>query len=275
MGSEPKKLVYYDGNGSRHSNLVSEILLSKIMQLFDGSWKAVSRSSGGLGLAMPTGIKFDVQGDGPVSSPDEIFIQLGCFEFSNESTTAEKAFTVRPKLLPISRVKECFNFASDGQQRYVADFGSGLIPVRVVRFIKTASGQEMALFLDARDAERAEKATSSVTVQPLWMPRECLRWAREPAGYELPQDESQLAEQQYQKLIDAGKRIFPRVLRMGGRISFTPQSQTLIDLGKILNKVYQQTQGRTHVRNHTMELGPEGLLPLGIFEGTESVIKVD
>jgi hypothetical protein len=275
MSSGAKKLVYYDGNGSRHTNLVAEPLLAKILQLFDGTLRSVSRSTGGLGLAMPNGIKFDVKDDAPITTPDEIFIQLSCFEFEANLTTPEKAFSIRPKLLPISQVLDCFSFSDQPDQKYVVDFGAGIIPVWVIKFVKTQSGQEMALFVDGLEAQRILQASEPFpkSIQSFWIPRECLRSARSPEQGCRDFDEYELAQIHYRKFSESGARIYPKLLKLGQRLPLSPNI-TIEKLHKMVVDMYGQHTGRTQVLNSTLVLSSEGLIPFGMFEGTASMIRV-
>lgn len=270
MTASPRKLVCYDASGEKRVRLVAEPLYRQVLKLFNGELRAVHRSTGGMGLAMPVGLKFKDTTPAEVSDINAVVIVMNCMQFNPLAKTADATAISRRKLIPLSRIKDGFKIPLDGDQRCVVDFGMGLVPIRVLSYVKTGSGPEMAVFLEHPSyVKLVFGKESSTTVQPYLIPKECLRWARGAKGQ--PGDEMEKARQNLEKLVAAGKEPIPSILSLGDPLTLPAGSSAKELLQDRLRQFHkEQRHGEAEM---TLDLSPEGLLPFGLLEMTASVIR--
>jgi hypothetical protein len=259
---EQKKLVYYDAQGRQHEHTVPKTVYERMLRIFDGTPKAVERSTGGLGLALPHGIKLK-PADGTATDP-KILVSVNCTDFNPDASNAEQACHIRPKLIPIDLINPGFELSFCDDQRFVADFGEGIIPVYILQFLRSAANKAMAVFLDYRHAEAIlnGKLRKETSVQLNWIPEDCLRWARKlPTGA----DELKLACRNHEKSLLGEKPAIPEVLRLGERVKASDGLLTLDSLKDHVHDLLHVTDlGSTQSR--TLQMSEEGLIPFGMFE---------
>ncbi len=262
MSATSKKFVYYDAQGIRHVRDVTEEVFTRILSLFDGNARSVSRSSGGLGVAMPSGIKFRNEKDRVISDLSTVHILLHCTDFDNQAKKAEEASFHRPKLLSISKIHPLFSQDPNGEQRFGIDFGSGLFPVHVVNFLKSTHGKDMVAFIE----KLPSSADAPVKIQPYWVPKECLRWVS--PGKEIKNPILGL------EAINAARRTLvgiPEFLKLGDLIIFNTGEWNLDVLRAKIARECRHKDDRRMAESEP-ESASEGLLPFGLFEATSSVI---
>jgi hypothetical protein len=250
---QKKRLVYYDSKGKRRERLVSVGLYQRLLEIFDGNLKAVPRSSGGLGLAIPRGLKF--RSDDKNHDEENVLVWMNCKDFEASSTARESVLN-RPKLVRPEDIREAFSFTTGLEQRYRVDLGKGPVPIHVFRYTHHSEKQIMAAFIDAASARAAFSGNPGlrISVQLHWIPQECLRWAS-------------TSGEEFERHFKDRKISLPRILRVGEPL--------LIEAGKATHSMLQEHLVKSTHREHTntketgvLTLGDEGLLPFGLFEPT-------
>lgn len=223
-----------------------------------------------MGLAMPVGLKFKDTTPAEVSDISAVVIIMNCMQFNPLAKTAEATAISRRKLIPLSRIRDGFKIPLDGEQRCVVDFGMGIVPVRVLSYVKSDAGPEMAVFLDHPSyIQLVFGNESSMTIQPYLIPKECLRMARGTKGQ--PGDEMERARQNWDNLVAAGKEAIPSILSLGDPFTIPAGTSAKDLLQDRLRKIHkEQRRGEAEM---TLDLSPEGLLPFGLLEMTSSVVR--
>jgi hypothetical protein len=159
------RVVYYDSNGVCHEKQVSRRLLEQALQLFDGKPRAIRRSTGGIITAQP--YKLVLYHSRLEGSTPELTIKVRFRDFSPPSTPSDLVSgdcKVMAKNVPVHELLNPFPFTIDENQKYVLDFGRGIIPIHVFTIINDPAGEKMALFVEQEASPKkiVLKQTSSV-----------------------------------------------------------------------------------------------------------------
>lgn len=257
-----RQIICYDSDGNRRLKRIAEPLYQQILKMFNGKLHAVKRSSGGMGLALPVGLKFKNETAEEVTDPREVAVIMKCIQFDSSARTADSSSHSLCKVIPFSQIQEGFEISIDGEQRCVVDLGMGIIPIQVVGYFKSGSGQEMASFLDYTSHAKLAARVELSPVQLYCIPKECLRQARAEA-------ELESARQNWERLIICEKAVIPEVLKMNE--PFVLQGCSSF---QSLRDQLSEMQDKTILWKSPspIEVSTEGLLPFGLFEFTISVV---
>jgi hypothetical protein len=257
MGAS-RQIVFHDSKGRKGVHEVSEKLYARIIQIFDGSPKAVFRGSGGLGLGVPRAIKVKKQVSENQTSEDLLLIWMNCKDFSPAASSALDSVFNRPKLVRPSDVVKGFSpvVEAEKDRRFFVDFGEGIVPVFVIDFLKDPSGKMMSIFLDGQSYEGLFSDGNPGAVQVHWLPMECLRLSGKDVESRSTSS-SKLAN-------------LPRILRLGEPLQILKGQEPIETLKsfarKLLNPPLLSSDTRTSTS--TLQWSEEGLLPFGLLEAT-------
>jgi len=251
--SGKREVYFYDSAGVKHAREVSPETYARILKIFDGTLKAVGRNSGGLGLAMPTGLKFGHDDRGRTS----LLLRIHCKDFSRNTPGALDSLVDRPKLISLSDIRPGFPMTTENGGKFLVDFGRGVLPIKVFDFITTASGRRMAVFVLRPEFDRTIEHRKVLTsLQMYWVPQECLR---------LEDPESALrASQNYDQWERSGE-VVPAMCAFGNPLALDEAPRDSEALVSILQKTFSRFQ-RGPDSTDTLFLGEQGLLPFGFLE---------
>lgn len=268
-GKLAEKLVYYDLEGRRYDKEAGGGLIDEALKLFGGSVKAVKRSTGGLVIAEP--YQLIVYGD-PTKEGGRTDIRIRVrfrdFKRGANNRVVSPEYVIHTKTVLPEDLKEPFSYRCAGraQQRFVMDFGQGIVPVHVVHYEIDPSGDTIAYFLDHGDMEQLRTAAkgTKTSVQVYRCDRDVLRFA--PDDPERGPIEYGLAAANHRRLRLDNQQIVPDVLKSGGP---TPLLAGLPaeEIQKALSRVLEH-RGREKSEPLCFTLDEDDdLKPFGIFEG--------
>jgi hypothetical protein len=173
------RLVYYDPTGVRYEANIAREMLDEALKIFDGKRKAIKRSSGGLVHADPYQLVIFEDKDSGAAPEIRVKVKFKEFKKDAEGKFVVDEYVMNHKVVPVSEISDPFTFALDGQQRFVLDFGQGMIPVYVFHYDTDANGTAMAYFTEIDALRRAltGKVGEYMPVQTYKVPRDILRFA--------------------------------------------------------------------------------------------------
>lgn len=147
------QLVLFDSHGEVISSAFPPTISQRLIDLLDNKPKAVSRSSGGLGLVNVTPHLFLKH----TSENPEVLIKVIFHDLERNSQyrIISKNIVTHAKVIPIQDIKAGFPIEDKGPHTYVVDFGMGIIPVYVFRFYRDSDGIPWALFVRYDELEQA------------------------------------------------------------------------------------------------------------------------
>jgi hypothetical protein len=251
-----KKIIYYDSQGRTHSHLVSLELHHKILQIFNGGPKAILRTTGGIGLAVPKAIKFKKTDAGA----ERLLIWMNCKDFSPVSERAAESVINRPKLVRVKDILEGFKPAEETSKHYAIDFGEGIVPIQILKFISITGEEPMVAFLDWRIPAVNSASDAPRSFQVYWVPQACLR---------LVENLNQAKENCVEKF-DPKKAYIPKMLRFGKEIEVPSNFPADKFLARHLSQHLGEAPESETSATSTLQLSDEGLLPFGLLEHTWS-----
>jgi hypothetical protein len=228
---ESERLVYYDQEGTCFEKDIASHAIDDALKIFDGKIKAVQRRSGGLILAEPYQIVL-VESESEESPRPQIRIRVKFLDFkAGKGLVTAPEYLVHTKVVSPEEMKDPFILKTQSNQRYVLDFGQGIVPVHVFHF-ENSGENNWAYFIEQRDLNRVikEGAGTKAEVQIYRVPQEVLRFADES---EVGSSDFNRANNNYERLKALGGKVVPDCLAWESHIE-VPSSSSAHDLRNFL-----------------------------------------
>jgi len=224
------KPLWVDETDQPLDSLIPAELTEQLISLLDNRPKAVERSSGGLILVKP--VELFIEPRGSLGFEVKVKVLFRDLETDTTGKVISKKCVTRSKTVPFSEIKSGFSFARETCTNFVADFGMGLIPIRVIAFTEDTSLRKWATFVRHDEVEAALLNThsfqSSITLYEI--PSELLRQVT-PLNDEGKKDFS-WARNHAKKLIERGICLVPEFLKVGEVL--LPPQLSLKDMDALL-----------------------------------------
>lgn len=260
-GTTPDHLVYFDHLGNRYESPVSPQLVAAAVKVFDGKPRSLRRSSGGVSLVHPVQLLVYPDGKGSV----ELRVRLQFQDYKLLPTGLQ--VVKHTKIAELAEIGPAFDYLLHLPQRFVADFGKGLVPV----YLFHTEGSEVC-FVDPKDWERATLSLrgESVLLQPYSMPKDLVRLG---TGSDFQKGKSvfDLAHSRLKQIKEQAGTAFPAALKLGGQLE-VPTGERPEDLRHYL-RVSVSEQSKLKALGEKPLLGKEigevsesGLIPFGLLE---------
>lgn len=273
-GTKNDKLIYYDQNGECHEKPIPSGILEKGLHIFDGKPRAVRRSSGGLVLAEPYQV---VIYDRTVLSPEtqwrpmrdpnsmiRIRVKFHDLVRSRDGLIISPQPVIQTKIVMLDELKDAFPTKIEAEQRFVMDFGRGIIPIHVFHFAEDEKGRAYALFARADEIEKAltAKEGEKVALQTFQIPQSVLRLTEKTGAEE---KEYKAAQDNLIWLKQNGETIVPPCLKLGDEVE-VPGGASLEMLQHFL-RISTRPEDRASLEPLLIRVkNNEELLPFGLFE---------
>ena len=247
-------------------------MVKKALKAFNKGPKAISRSSGGLIRAVPSQLViYDRKGENGLTTPEvRIKVKFKDFRRDAKGVIVGSETVMGTKIVSPAEIVEPFSYNLDGQQRFLMDFGRGVIPVYVFRYGINESGKAMALFVEIDDVERVILGPEgkTVTTQVYQASRDLLRYAC--SANRLGQDEYDLALENYRLQKESKVEPIPEVLKVGPTIE-GPANLTYEDFRRFVSKAVKGMQlhnVRLETRTFASKdrVNDDEMFPFGVFE---------
>ena len=204
----PGRLVYYDNQGNCYERDLPKERIDAALKLFDGKPRSILRSTGGRVNAEPIQIVVSE----PDSDAPQIRIRVKfCDLIRNvDGDVIGNQIAIHTKVVSIEDLGDPVPQVAN--HSYVMDFGSGLVPIRVIHFEKDKR-TTMARFVLATEVDAAAERPGGQTawLQTYLAPVQTLRLATDHHGVM----EFALAEENVKWKIQLGERIIPTCLADG------------------------------------------------------------
>jgi len=231
-------LVYFDNQGKRFEKQVRRSLMRDALEkLSDGKPKAVARSTGGLIAVRPMKlVLYSSLFDYPYENPEiRIRVRFKDFKANLGHPNSSGCYTEMTKDVLPADILDGFSYELGESQRFILDFGHGLIPVHVYAFDKNPENDTVAFFVEAHKVEILKGQNSILQVQRYAVPKDGLRRARDvEAGQDFSQ-EFKDAMKNYKQLVNDGKGVIPEFMKVGDPI-FVPKDADYKSLSRILER---------------------------------------
>ncbi len=226
--------------------------------------KAIQRSNGGFSTALPCHLIVE---DQAAEHPVRVRVQFKDFKRDElgKVTKAEYAVqykTVYPEEL---HAAETHVLRGDSVQRFLLDFGDGVVPVQPVLFDVNAKGEGRVYFIELIDVDnvRNGKAANKVWVRVHACDVSVLRFL--PEGYRHAVSDFQKALANYMRLRKEGKRIIPQCLEVAPPYQ-VPGAMSLSELRDYLKVlISRQVAGKAPAARQ-FEIKEDELIPFGTYE---------
>lgn len=239
-----QKLVYFDPEGKRYAGDDAK-LAEEMLKLFQGKYKAVRRSSGGLVLAEP--FELIVYGDPtkPAEAQDyRVRVKFRDFRRDLRGRVLVNQYATHVKTVSAKELLEPFAFDATAKGKFLLDFGDGTVPVHVILSDGRGQGPGQTVFLepDAIEKVRTTRQDANVMIQPYRVERTVLRWT--PMGADGASAEERRAWRNYRRLVEANITVIPQVLAFGAPIA-VPGGSTPEEVRQFLRmKLRQRVTGK-------------------------------
>lgn len=258
--STQQKLVYYDENGQAHEKEVPKEQLEKALKFFDGKLYSISRTNGGLVNAEPYELVIcECKRPGMMMEP-EVRIGLRFTDLKRDRTRMVTSNEVlyQTKYVTPDELGPAIDW-TESNQKYVLEFGRGLVPVRVLQFVQTAKGVQ-ALFVreDELKAASNKEAGQETEVNVYQVPRDILRQARPLFGGRT--NEFEVAAENVNWLKQTGDTVIPSVLKTS-EVTLKAGHSLSTQLNILQKSLLLQKQSQKRSKK-----GSERLIPFGVFE---------
>jgi hypothetical protein len=160
------RLIYFDPRGQRHEVLVRKSSIDAAIQKLDGKPKAISRSSGGLAAAQPYQLVIHHHLADPAKMAPEIRIKVRFKEFaqSETGTIAQGTVVTMTKNILPEEIQDELSYDLNTSQKFLMDFGQGVVPVTVFGFVSDQSGENYALFVESEAIEQSIRESSGKVI---------------------------------------------------------------------------------------------------------------
>ncbi len=261
-GATSQTLVYYDENGQAHEKEVPKEQLEKALKFFDGKLYSLARTNGGRMSAEPYELVVcECKRPGAELEP-EVRIGMRFTDLKRDRTrmVISNEVVYHTKYVTVEELEKAVQWTTAPEQRYVLEFGRGLIPIKVLQFVENEQGVVEALFVreDELKALCEEEAGQQRHLSIYRIPRDVLRQSRPLFGGKT--DEYEIAKENVKWLLQTGDTIVPKVLKTNELLLGTGHSEARLLEGlqmRILTEI-----------NHkkVMKKNSERLIPFGIFE---------
>jgi len=214
---DKEKLLYYDGDGNQFEKEIQRGLVDEALAKFDGTPKSVMRSTGGMVKAMPYQLVIydpDIAA-GQMHPEVRIKVKFKDFKKDAKGNYLPHEYTIATKVLSPSEIQDSVSYNLQGSQRFVVDFGRGIVPIYVFRYAMNARGETLALFVELSDMEKiVDGAPGNRTeVQAYQVSRDILRVACAANRHGI--DEYELAIANYKVQKESGTPVIPENLKFG------------------------------------------------------------
>ncbi len=270
-------LVYYDQEGSYHEANIGTGEITQALAVFRGRNRAIQRSSGGLTTAEPFQLILVTKPDGKAVLHVKVRFRDLKPSTAHQTTTAE--YVTHTKVISPEALKEPFDFTLSDQkeQRFLVDFGKGIVPVHVFDYSTDEEGNLFAHFIELGDLERAMGARqgSRIAVQPYVVSRDVLRCAQSDPNAETSR-QWVIAKEKYDGLRAKGHKVIPLCLRSGAT-ELVPGGVAASDVRFYLKTTYLSKTSfkrTTETITYTTDDSEEGLIPFGALENRHSLVFV-
>jgi len=208
-----ERLIYYDEKGNQIEHTVKAGSIQAALAVFDGRLRSVRRSTGGLTPVEPYQLVLVTHEDNRLPSVRVRvrFIDVRFIQKENGSLEPETFQTT--KIVAPEQLQSAFDYELVQNQRFVADFGQGIVPVQVIHLDRNESDQIMAFFVDPGEVNRVGRGRlgDRTWVQVYSIPREALRLAENT----LTQNDWTLALGNYERIFKFGSEMIPDCQRSG------------------------------------------------------------
>jgi len=207
QSSNQERLIYYDENGNCIEHTVKAGAVQAALKVFDGRARTVHRSTGGMTRVEPYQLVLVNHEDGRLPSirvrvrfTDVRFVQ-------GENGQVIAQVYQHSKVVAPEQLQETFDYELIQDQRFVVDFGQGILPVQVIHLDRDDKDQVNAYFIDPGDASRIAQGNlgDRAWIQVYEVPRETLRHA--------DIDDWRLALGNYERIKRHGSEMIPDCLR--------------------------------------------------------------
>lgn len=209
------KLIYFDPRGQRHEVLVRKSTMDAAIQKLDGKPKAISRSSGGLAAAQPYQLVIHHHVADSTKMAPEIRVKVRFKEFARSESGAlgPNVVTMTKNILP-EEVLDEITYDLNTSQKFLMDFGQGVVPVTVFGFVSDQSGENYALFVESVAIEQSIRTSSGTVISaPRYRaPKDLIRAIR---SGENSAELFEKARQNAERLKSMGHTIIPEALQVG------------------------------------------------------------
>lgn len=234
-------IVYFDHHGIRYEKHISKHMVEEALGKISAPPKAIERSSGGMISAHPTKLfVYTNFHDSSRENIPEIRIRVRFLDFLREADAplGEEKYGILTKDVLPSDIDEAFSYLITGQQRFVVDFGFGIIPVYICDYRPDDYGNIMAVFTNYEQLKKVSKGDPSkqTEIQCYKASRGVLRIANKL--------EFEMAKQRLKQLKHIGEEVFPSCLKFGPPL-VVPMGFPLAIMRDILSRsIAQYTKGR-------------------------------
>jgi hypothetical protein len=230
------RLIYFDPRGQRHEVLVRKSTMDSAIQKLDGKPKAISRSSGGLAPAQPYQLVIHHHVSDSTQIAPEIRIKVRFKEFARGEAgnlTAGSVVTMTKNILP-EEVLDQISYDLNSSQKFLMDFGHGVVPVVVFGFVSDQSGENYALFVESDSIEKAmrEGAGKVIRAPRYRASRELVRAVRDG---ENAVELFEKARQNAERLRSMGQPVIPESLQVGQPVEL-PTGQSYAAICNLLRR---------------------------------------
>ena len=214
------KLVYYDAQGKRFERLVSKALMEKTLTLFDGKPHLVRRSSGGYSPAYPVEMLVyhspgNTQNEAGIPPSIRVRVRMLDLERDSNNHVISEKLVVQYKVVPPTDLVSAPPNLVPSTQRYLMDFGHGIIPISVFDYYRDLRELVQACFVRTDELNSISKAArgSKVPLQTYRLPEPVLRIAIDK-DVAVSHDYTQ-AIQNMKKLVQLHRELVPERLQAG------------------------------------------------------------
>lgn len=254
-------LVYYDENGQAHEKEIPKEQLESALKFFDGKLYSLSRTNGGQMNAEPYELVVcECKRPGSRLTP-EVRIGMRFTDLKRDRTRMVTSNEViyQTKYVTVEELSAAVEWTTAYDQKYVLEFGRGLIPVKVIQFVQTEKGVE-ALFVREDEFLQASEAggTHPKSITVYQVPRDILRKARDLFGGRT--NEFEVAKENVGWLAQTGDTVVPSLLKIS-RVEVAGG----IPSGKLLEILQQKIVIQIRHEKRRKQ-NSEKLIPFGVFE---------
>ena len=230
------RLIYFDPRGARHEVLVRKSTMDAAIQKLDGKPKAIARSTGGLASAQPYQLVIHHHVGDPTKMAPEIRIKVRFKEFAQNETgtlTLGNVVTMTKNILP-EEVFDEITYDLNASQKFLIDFGHGVVPVTVFGFVSDQSGENYALFVESESIERSirEGGGKTVSAARYRVPKSLLRAVRDGENSSLLFEKARMNAE---RLRSMGQPVIPHSLQVGQPLE-VPTGLTFAAIGDLLRR---------------------------------------
>lgn len=206
-GSQDSELIYMDEHGKQVTLALPPTILEKLMRIFDGTPKAVPRSSGGLITVKPYQLLVNSSEDQPISVKIKVVFKDLERDLRNQITS--KKIVHVTKTVALEDIVDCSKITSSFNNNFVVDLGLGIIPIHVLQYFTDASGVEWAFFVRHDELERSvlDPSIESNGISIGEVPKDMLRWI--PAYSNSKERDFRWARDHIKQLLARGEHIIP------------------------------------------------------------------